>query len=807
METGRTIRLSFLARRKRLPVLPEQPSGTVFGIVWDACPIPVGGVCYIVKFVERSRATILGFITNDGRVYHADAPSDNDPADEDVELILVRDRGHRVGDVYVKSPDGRLIHTSEFRGSTAGTMREVSEGSTWNTEHSLVYREFMATMYLRYCVFPTNGSRMPLGDAHRDDNAEVPPVEQLPAPVEIFSGFRSALLPDAISALLFRIDQNPRPSGLERFARRLFSEIDIPRLRGLVSAGEVTLAHIENMDGFYINFNRETVSPEDTMFLFGIESRLNRVLAVLNKIGVGLSPASTSPSEEACSIIDRMGFEDVTSHVGRLIREGDHAPHCSWGEPGTVACAPGGEWDVRMHLAELCEGLNLLVRLEYRFDYCAERHRVALQFSRIPVFAMPLSLYEEGLGTWAEVDDEVRARAAAEYGCRIVLVLAAAAFVAAPTIESCLVEEVGPVGHGRRSYSFDRTAFMVELLPRALDLVGVPLAAADATFALKPWETSETFGRIALPERTVAPGDDGRVLPEGLRALLAADEARELEVVETPASEYSRRLAELQGAGPLEPAHIEADLGNLIDEMQAACTVAELERDCPVRTQFCENHLGRILLPLCVDDPAVRILRAPDALFFAQFELCTMYLNYGAGYQAVVEARRLLDLGTTSMQAHFTLISALAREKMFDEVIEVAKHGLRLAYERDAIAYLFYRLAFAYWNEGDRLTALACYRMVPAGEQISPVAQEEARELMGRMGLTEPLGFAEATTIVRAAGVPIPPTDELHNQIADAAVLLMDSGFLYLAARCVYVLWRLHGKDELGVLSRSLLFE
>lgn len=805
METGTTIRLSFLARRKRLPVLPEQPSGTAFGIVWDACPIPQGFVCYVVQFIERSRAKIMGLVSGDGRVYRALAPSDDVPADEDACLILVRERGNRVGDVYVKSDNGRLVHTSAFRGSTAGTMREVAEEATWNTEHSLVYREFMATMFLRHCVFHAPAVHVPATDDAGE--ATVPRTEQLAAPVEIFKGFREALLTDAISALLFRIERNEHPSGIEKFAHSLFSEIDLARLRTLVTVGEVSLAHIENMDGFYINLNREAMSPEDVVFLYGVESRLNRVLAVLKRIGVGLSPASTSPSEEACSLLDRMGFEEVTSHVGRLIREGDHAPRCSWNAPGTVACQPGGEWDVRMHVAELCEGLNLLVRLEYRFDYCEESHRIALQFTKISATSMPSSLYDEESSSWIDVDDGARERAAAEYGCRIVMVLAAAAFAASPTISNCLVEEHDPIGQTYRSFAFNRTAFMVDLLPKALELVGVPLATGGAASALRASETSERFRRIAAPERTAAPRDDARRLPEALRDLLHADFARELEVVEDKDDEFVMRFAQLQGEGPLDPAQAEAKLGAFIDEMQAACAVAELEEDRPVRTQFCENHLGRILLPLFIDDPSVRVLRAPDALFFAQYELCSVYLNCGAVEQAILEARRLLDMATTSMQAHFTLISVLARQKMFDEVIDVAKHGLRAAYDRDAIAYLFYRLAFAYWNEGDKLTALACYRLVPAGEQIAAVAQEEAHELMNRMGLAEPLGFAEAVTIAKAAGVPIPPTDELYNQVADAAVQLMDAGFLYLAARCVYAMWRMYGKDELGVISRSLLFD
>lgn len=69
------------------------------------------------------------------------------------------------------------------------------------------------------------------------------------------------------------------------------------------------------------------------------------------------------------------------------------------------------------------------------------------------------------------------------------------------------------------------------------------------------------------------------------------------------------------------------------------------------------------------------------------------------------------------MQSHFALINVLARLERFDEIIEVARHGLRIASDRSAIGYLFYRLAFAYWNCDQLGLALACYRLVPRGEE------------------------------------------------------------------------------------------
>ena len=50
----------------------------------------------------------------------------------------------------------------------------------------------------------------------------------------------------------------------------------------------------------------------------------------------------------------------------------------------------------------------------------------------------------------------------------------------------------------------------------------------------------------------------------------------------------------------------------------------------------------------------------------------------------------------------------------------------------------------------------------------------------------------------------MPPVAAVGNQIADAAVQLVDNGFFFLAVRCIYQMWRTMGNDELGALNRSL---
>ena len=331
-----------------------------------------------------------------------------------------------------------------------------------------------------------------------------------------------------------------------------------------------------------------------------------------------------------------------------------------------------------------------------------------------------------------------------------------------------------------------------------MDMDGMPckrmLEAYEAT----------TPDMIEPAEVHARPRDDHRPLPPALREMLLADTADELEVMEEDDDPYVARVVELREQSKTDRAGAFEGFSRLAEELEAKCAVAELLATGPVQTQFCDNQLVRMVLPVMEEDRSVRILRAPDALYFAQHEICSFYAEQEDFERALPEVRRLYDLARSSMQSHFALINVLARLERFDEVIEVARHGLRIASDRPSIGYLFYRLAFAYWNCDQFELALACYRLVPRGEESGSSALEEMQGLMNEMGVNEPPTFDEAVETIRKAGLELPPVPAVTNQLADAAVQLVDNGFFFLARGCIFQMWRTMGNDELGSLNRSL---
>ena len=387
------------------------------------------------------------------------------------------------------------------------------------------------------------------------------------------------------------------------------------------------------------------------------------------------------------------------------------------------------------------------------------------------------------------------------------LTLAAACFAAGTCITRCYVQIAAPDSEqGERvvaTYFFGRAAYLADCVPVAKDLESMDMDDMPCKRVLEAYESTapETIEPAEVHAR---PRDDHRTLPPALRDLLLADTADELEVMEEDDDPYVARVVELREQAKVDRTGAFEGFSRLVEELEAKCTVAELLATGPVQTQFCDNQLVRMVLPVLEEDDSVRILRAPDALYFAQHEICSFYAEQEDFERALPEVRHLYDLARSSMQSHFALINVLARLERFDEIIEVARHGLRIASDRSAIGYLFYRLAFAYWNCDQLDLALACYRLVPRGEESGSSALEEMQGLMNEMGVSEPPTFEEAVETIHKAGLELPPVSAVTDQLADAAVQLVDNGFFFLARGCIFQMWRTMGNDELGSLNRSL---
>ena len=807
-----TYKLRFLDPKKRFPAMPEQPAGRSYGVVWKLFGEDPHESCYVVEFVGKSHVSLLGYVSVSGEVYKVDCPANEVslPDDPDMQLIL-DESDSSIGEIAVKGSDGAMQPRARVTGSPEGTMREQSDHETWNSTRSLRYGEFMASMFLRYVIFADSENAVAsTADAGGLDEGMKNAVDKiklvkLPEPVEVLLGFDSAPLPDAIETLLYRIDHTDNPSGIERYAAALMGEVNLPRLRTIAAKTEMSLARIDRSKLFYLNFDRSLLDQDEIDTLLAIECRLNRLSGILERIGAGLGPVASSPSFEGCSLFDLWHISKTTNDVPRLLET--LSSDNPWAKPGTVACRPGGEWDVRTRFARIVEALNVVSRLDYTYRANVADSIMLVRFGRTVVDAMPQREYDAQDDAWREVDESKRAAWASEHDARVALTLAAACFASGACITHCYVQIAAPdVEQGERivaTYSFGRAAYLADCVTVAKDLESMDMDDMPCKHLLEAYE-ADAPDMIEPAEVHARPRDDHRPLPPELRDLLLADTADELEVMEEDDDPYVARVVELREQSKVDRAGAFEGFSRLVEELEARCAVAELLATGPVQTQFCDNQLVRMVLPVMEEDRSVRILRVPDALYFAQHEICSFYAEQEDFERALPEVRRLYDLARSSMQSHFALINVLARLERYDEIIEVARHGLRIASDRPSIGYLFYRLAFAYWNCDQLELALACYRLVPRGEESGSSAQEEMQGLMNEIGVIKPPTFEEAVETIRKAGLELPPVPAVTNQLADAAVQLVDNGFFFLARGCIYQMWRTMGNDELASLNRSL---
>lgn len=807
-----TYKLRFLDPKKRFPSMPEQPAGRSYGVVWKVFGEDPKESCYVVEFVGKSHISLLGYVSVSGEVYKVDGPVQKVPLPKSPEMKLVLDESDSsVGEILVRGANGAMRACARTVGSPEGPMREQSDHETWNSSRALPYGEFMASMFLRYVIFadPNNtlANTVPADELDEGikNTANKIKLVKLPEPVEVFLGFNTASLPDAIETLLYRVDHADNPSGIERYAAALMSEVDLPRLRTIAAKSEMGLARIDRSKLFYLNFDRSLLDQDEIDMLLAIECRLNRLSGILERIGAGLGPVASSPSFEGCSLFDLWHISKTTNDVPRLLETlSNDNP---WAKPGTVACQPGGEWDVRTRFARIVEALNVVTRLDYTYRANVAEGIMLVRFGRTVVDAMPQREYDAQDDAWREVDEPKRAAWATEHDARVALTLAAACFAAGASITRCYVQIAAPDGEqGERiiaTYSFGRAAYLANCVPAAKNFESMDMDDMPCKRMLEAYG-SDAPDAIEPAEVHARPRDDHRSLPPALRDLLLADTADELEVMEEGDDPYVARVAELRERAKVDRAGAFEGFSRLVEELEAKCAVAELLATGPVQTLFCDNQLVRMVLPVMEEDRSVRILRAPDALYFAQHEICSFYADQEDFERALPEVRHLYDLARSSMQSHFALINVLARLERYDEVIEVARHGLRIASDRSSIGYLFYRLAFAYWNCDQLELALACYRLVPRGEESGSNALEEMQGLMNEMGVNEPPTFEEAVETISKAGLELPPVPAVSNQLADAAVQLVDNGFFFLARVCIFQMWRTVGNDELGSLSRSL---
>lgn len=649
-----------------------------------------------------------------------------------------------------------------------------------------------------------------------------------PAPPErsmgaVLDEFLTLPLPDAVDGLAFRVSMAPDEgpgavSGFERYAARVLGEVGAHELRATAAENPLGSIRLDSTGLFWMRFDREGLEPDQFRGVLDAETALNR-LELVHRAAAASSDAQlrTDPSEAACSLLDWSAIRSVADGAAALLDK------CQPDNPllslrGTTAVR-GGNWDVLTRLTARCEEAVLPFRLTYRLDADMASSVMQVRFLAPEATAFPRSRWDAEARQWVDATGE-RPAAAASYTLRVSVLLAAAALGASVGVRRVVVN-----AHGCSldepallSLEFERMAFMSRTLPAlARGAFGEPgtecafgqlleLAAPrrkavelDADGGLAPVEPVH----VSLPDQRPPLADDERLVPVHLAAALHADQVRELDVMSVQDETLVDHFRAIMDDSDDAPLLAIAQLEELLSSIEAADRQALQAAGEGLVPLYCQGVYARCLVGLADVPEQARFLRASDIGYAARSALLQLYLDLGDHEAALAQGRACVELAPSSPAAYQDQVNALMAAEDFAAVVDAEKQALRLVVSPDETAYLYYRLAFAFWKTGQHDLGLACYLRVPPHAPVGEMAATERAELMAEMKLTDVEGF-DRDAVLRAGGVPLAPTAEATDRLAAMAIAFCDAGIPLMAAPMAAMLGAIERNDVLSALAGSL---
>ena len=818
------IKLPMFSKTGKLAAIPGQPEGVTYGVVWDACRDPEHGFGYVAELLPGRRARLLAWLAAGGKVYSCDRPlSGLAGLRPSLELAQWRDRKGQ-GAIRVPAPDGggKPVIVGEYQTTwdmRYGFVNPTRDPGRFFLARNWELRYFLAVSWLTFVHIPqTQGVAAGTGGGRIG---------------EVILNLLDGPLPDALDALIWRgTTQQGQASGFERFAARQLVEAGAADVRAIAAEHNVTLIRLGSTSLFWLRFD-DDVSPGQRATLLAVEAALNRLWFV--EWAAGAADGGTGIlhafDERFCAQAAQGALREISRNAVAVAQRerADNPYRTIRGAEG----ARGGIWDVSTRFVDTCERLKLPFRLEYRFDTDLDAGVMAVRFTVPSANAFPASrMGEQG---WHDARAG-RPACAAAYAVRLAGLMAQVAFASSVRVMAVDVtaHEGDLRGRPVLSLGFDRTPFMMEALPPLKDgrldrpaFDDDPLAVLNA---LRPIRHAVRFGNnrglcdiTPLPshpssaERRGEVWNDRRPLPEPLRGLLRADTVDELDVMHDDApvgnDEVRAILQENKDSPLVASVQLEAVLSR----------IGEIGLDERGRLPlYCASPLDRLIVSLDsgmggdavlpdtepLRSADTRYWKAPDAAYGAHLWLSRFARQEGDADRGLAEALQCLALAPTTARAYVEVAVCHAEREQYAQAVETLARGLQVALMPGDISYMYYRLAYPLWRIGRTNEAVACYTMAARdpNSALTETARDELAELRRQTGdMRPPMAVGEAEQVLRAAAIPVAPTERTLDVLAQVAVGLTDAGVPMLAHEAVWFMGRhLRGSDVFDSLAASL---
>ena len=209
------------------------------------------------------------------------------------------------------------------------------------------------------------------------------------------------------------------------------------------------------------------------------------------------------------------------------------------------------------------------------------------------------------------------------------------------------------------------------------------------------------------------------------------------------------------------------------------------------------------LLASC--DKIVRLV--PNAYLEGLLTLSVAQLMSGSAEDALVHARRAVEVAPLSVQCRFHLAHCLEGLGRADEARDELCRALRYAHDPQAIGFAYYRMAFFEWQAQHFDVAKACYqramRFLPASVQIvGTELQMLAIQVPGI--LSQDLSNSAVEELLMQEGIPVAPSEEVSDVFFDGLKASLDAEVFPVARAFMGELCRATMSDIYYGMARSM---
>lgn len=197
---------------------------------------------------------------------------------------------------------------------------------------------------------------------------------------------------------------------------------------------------------------------------------------------------------------------------------------------------------------------------------------------------------------------------------------------------------------------------------------------------------------------------------------------------------------------------------------------------------------------------------APLGYTQAHMVACAAALADGRSDEALAHARRMSEIAPLSSDASLNLVQCLEAADKSDEAEQELCRLLTLAHDPSGLGFGYMSMAQLQWRRGNVLAAQACYQRA---SRYLPSAAVSGLAVVALMGQTKTLTGTNLDEehevgVLRKAGIPIAPTDEVRTTVLEAARASVDSELFGVAHNLTESLCALTRDDVYFGMLRSI---